>query len=79
MTGRPRSLFAVGSATADARVNVSQVFAGQLVGIRQMGERIWLVTFVDYDLRYLMTGRAGSNRSKTPSARKYYPCFQNEV
>ncbi len=34
------------------KVNVSQVFAGQVVGVRQTGERIWLVTFMDYDLGY---------------------------
>jgi putative transposase len=34
------------------KVNVSQVFAGQLVGVRQVSERIWLVTFMDYDLGY---------------------------
>ena len=34
------------------KVNVSQVFAGQLVGVRQVRERIWLVTFMDYDLGY---------------------------
>ena len=34
------------------KVNVSQVFAGQAVGVRQTGERIWLVTFMDYDLGY---------------------------
>ena len=26
--------------------------AGQLVGVRQVSERIWLVTFMDYDLGY---------------------------
>jgi putative transposase len=35
------------------KVNVSQVFAGQRVGVRQTGDRIWLVTFMDYDLGYL--------------------------
>jgi putative transposase len=34
------------------KVNVSQVFAGQRVGVRQTGDRIWLVTFMDYDLGY---------------------------
>jgi hypothetical protein len=29
-----------------------QVFAGQLVGVRQVSERIWLVTFMHYDLGY---------------------------
>jgi putative transposase len=32
------------------KVNLSQVFAGQNVGVTQVGERIWLVTFMQYDL-----------------------------
>src|SRR4030095_10096495 len=32
--------------------NLSQVFAGQNVGVPQVGERIWLVPFMDYDLGY---------------------------
>jgi putative transposase len=35
--------------TAD---NLSQVFAGQSVDVTQVGERIWLVTFMHYDLGY---------------------------
>jgi putative transposase len=34
------------------KVNLSQVFAGQRVGVRQITERIWLVSFMDYDLGY---------------------------
>ena len=34
------------------KVNLSQVFAGQTVGIKQTDERIWLVSFMDYDLGY---------------------------
>jgi putative transposase len=34
------------------KVNVSHVFAGQNVGVTQVGERIWLVTFMQYDLGY---------------------------
>jgi putative transposase len=34
------------------KVNRSRVFAGQNVGVRQVGERIWLVTFMQYDLGY---------------------------
>jgi putative transposase len=34
------------------KINLSQVFAGQLVGIKQTDERIWLVSFMDYDLGY---------------------------
>ena len=34
------------------KINLSHVFAGQNVGITQVGERIWLVTFMHYDLGY---------------------------
>jgi putative transposase len=34
------------------KVNLSQVFAGQQVGVRQVDERLWLVTFMHYDLGY---------------------------
>jgi putative transposase len=34
------------------KVNFSHVFAGQTVGVTQVGDRIWLVTFMQYDLGY---------------------------
>jgi putative transposase len=34
------------------KVNLSHVFAGQNVGLTQVGERTWLVTFMQYDLGY---------------------------
>ena len=34
------------------KINLSTVFAGQKVGIRQVSEQIWLVSFMDYDLGY---------------------------
>ena len=41
------------------KINVSQVFAGQKVGVKQVDEHIWLVTFMHYDLGYFddETGR----------------------
>lgn len=41
------------------KVNVSQVFAGQKVGVKQVDDHIWLVTFMHYDLGYFddETGR----------------------
>jgi hypothetical protein len=36
----------------DRKVNLSQVFAGQTVGIREVGEKIWLVSFMNYDLGF---------------------------
>ena len=34
------------------KINLSHVFAGQKVGVTQVGDRIWLVTFMHYDLGY---------------------------
>ena len=34
------------------KINLSQVFAGQKVGVKQTAEHIWLVSFMDYDLGY---------------------------
>lgn len=34
------------------KVNFSQVFAEQKVGIKQVDEKIWLVSFMEYDLGY---------------------------
>jgi putative transposase len=34
------------------KVNFSHVFARQTVGVTQVGDRIWLVTFMQYDLGY---------------------------
>ncbi|PRD40375.1 integrase [Phyllobacterium phragmitis] len=34
------------------KINLSQVFAGQTVGIKQTDDKIWLVSFMDYDLGY---------------------------
>jgi putative transposase len=34
------------------KINVSQVFAGQKVGVKQVGDHVWLVTFMEYDLGY---------------------------
>ncbi len=34
------------------KINLSVVFAGQNVGVRQVSDRIWLVSFMDYDLGY---------------------------
>lgn len=34
------------------KVSFSLVFAGQDVGIRQVEDKIWLVSFMDYDMGY---------------------------
>jgi hypothetical protein len=34
------------------KVNLSGAFAGQNVGIKEVAEKIWLVTFMHYDLGF---------------------------
>ncbi|HEX5283019.1 MAG TPA: hypothetical protein VFW30_02780 [Bryocella sp.] len=34
------------------KVNLSHVFAGQKVGIKEIDEKIWLVSFMQYDLGF---------------------------
>ena len=37
---------------APHKIMLSTVFAGQKVGVKQVGDKIWLVTFMDYDLGF---------------------------
>ncbi|HEY1980885.1 MAG TPA: transposase [Xanthobacteraceae bacterium] len=34
------------------KINLSVVFAGQSIGIKQVTDNIWLASFMDYDLGY---------------------------
>ncbi len=34
------------------KINLSTVFAGQTMGIREVADKIWLVSFTDYDLGF---------------------------
>ncbi len=34
------------------KINLSSVFAGQKVGIRETDDKIWLVSFMDFDIGY---------------------------
>jgi hypothetical protein len=62
------------------KVNLSHALARQNVGVTHVGDRMWRVSFMQYDLG------AASNRSRIPSARKRYlslglncyPCVRNE-
>jgi putative transposase len=44
------------------KINLSQAFAGQTVGVREVDEKIWLVTFMNYDLGFFdnQSGRVES-------------------
>ena len=55
------------------KINLSTVFAGQNVGIKEVSDKIWLVSFMDYDLGFFdhETGRLES--ADNPFAAKVLP------
>ena len=34
------------------KINLSNVFAGQLIGIREVDDQVWQVSFMEYDLGF---------------------------
>jgi transposase InsO family protein len=34
------------------KINLSQVFAGQMIGLREVDDQVWLVSFLNYDLGF---------------------------
>ena len=55
------------------KVNLSTVFAGQTVGVSQVGEHIWLVSFMDYDLGYFDDETCRLEPIENPFWRKVLP------
>ena len=55
------------------KINLSTVLAGQNVGVKEVSDRIWLVSFMDYDLGFFdhETGRLGT--AENPFAAKVLP------
>jgi putative transposase len=56
------------------KINFSTVFAGQAVGIKEVHDDIWLVSFMDYDLGYFDLDTRVWNHSITRSAPGCHPC-----
>jgi putative transposase len=55
------------------KINLSTVFAGQSVGIKQVSQDIWLVTFMDYDLGYFDHETCRLEPLKNPFGAKALP------
>ena len=55
------------------KINLSQVFAGQNVGVKQVSDRIWLVTFMDYDLGFFDDETCRLESAGNPFAAKVLP------
>ncbi len=55
------------------KINLSQVFAGQTVGIREIADGIWLVTFMEYDLGYFDEDEVRVEPAENPFGAKVLP------
>jgi putative transposase len=55
------------------KVTLSHVLAGRIVGVTQEGERIWLVTFMQYDLAYFDDEVGRLEPMRIPSPRNCLP------
>jgi putative transposase len=55
------------------KINLSEVFAGQLVGVRQVEDRIWQVSFMQYDLGFFDHQTCRVESAHNPFASKLLP------
>jgi hypothetical protein len=46
------ALSGIGVTVGRRKINLSGVFAGQNVGVRQIADHIWLISFMHYDLGF---------------------------
>ena len=62
------------------KISLSRVFAGQYVGVTEIDDDIWLVSFMDYDLGFF---DRDFNRvepvGENPFPQKCYPCLRYKV
>jgi hypothetical protein len=59
------------------KVNLSQVFAGQNIGIKEVEEKIWLVSFMHYDLGFFDHQSGRIECAKNPFSAKVHPYARN--
>jgi putative transposase len=55
------------------KVNLSKVFAGQKVGIKQVDDKLWLTSFMSYDLGYFDEDACRLEPIENPFAAKLLP------
>jgi len=67
------------------KINLSIVFAGQNVGIREVAEKIWLVSFMNYALGFFdqecgrVTSAENPSTLKLPMSTKPLPCKSRSI
>ena len=56
-----------------SKINLSTVFAGQNVGVKQVSDRIWLVSFMQYDLGFFDDETSRLEPAQNPFDAKVLP------
>jgi putative transposase len=55
------------------KINLSRAFAGHLVGIREVADEIWLVSFMEYDLGFFGQDEGHVQPAPNPFIPKVFP------
>ena len=55
------------------KINLSTVFAGQNVGVKQIADQLWLVSFMDYDLGFFDNETCRIECAENPFGAKVLP------
>jgi hypothetical protein len=55
------------------KIHLSQVFAKQAVGVKEVNDGIWLVSFMDFDLGYFDEDSSNFEPLENPFAAKVLP------
>jgi hypothetical protein len=79
LQSRPRFAPQRSAAPGLHRKRISTVLAGQRLGIQEVDDSIWLVSFMHYDLGTSTWSRKPCNPSTTRSARDCHPCLRYVV
>lgn len=55
------------------KINISTALAGQTLGLKEVDDNIWLVSFMDYDLGYIDLEEKTLQPSDNPCGPKVLP------
>jgi putative transposase len=61
------------------KINLCRALAGQHVGIREVADKIWLVSFMEYGLGYFDEDENKVEPAETRSSQKCYLCLRYKV
>jgi len=64
---------AAGTCIGKRKINLSTVFAGQNVGIKQVSDKVWIVSFMQYDLGFFDHETDRVTSAENPFGAKVFP------